>query len=227
VVLGRAAVPQRGGHRLNVDERLERYVTELFAVEDGVLTGVRARQETLRLPPINISAEEGKLLHVLLRAIGARTVLELGALAGYSGIWLARALPPDGRLTTIEKDPRHAALARQAFTEAALGARAVVLEGEALQVLPTLTPGFDAVFVDADKAPLAQYFELSVQLLRVGGLLLFDNAFRHGSVVDPADRSPDTEGVRAFNRLAASDPRLVCAIVPIRDGLLVGVKVAA
>jgi predicted O-methyltransferase YrrM len=210
-----------------VDERLERYATELFAVEDAILVGVRARQETLRLPPINISADEGKLLHVLLRAIQARTVLEIGALAGYSGIWLARALPPDGRLTTIEKDPRHAALARQAFAEAKLAGRAVVLEGDALDVLPTLAPGFDAVFVDADKAPLARYFDWSMKLLRVGGLLLLDNAFRHGSVVDPADRSPDTEGVRAFNRLAAQDPRLACAMVPIRDGLLVGVKVAA
>jgi predicted O-methyltransferase YrrM len=210
-----------------VDERLERYATELFAVEDAILAGVRARQETLRLPPINISADEGKLLHVLLRAIQARTVLEIGALAGYSGIWLARALPPDGRLTTIEKDPRHAALARQAFAEAKLAGRAVVLEGDALDVLPTLAPGFDAVFVDADKAPLARYFDWSMKLLRVGGLLLLDNAFRHGSVVDPADRSPDTEGVRAFNRLAAQDPRLACAMVPIRDGLLVGVKVAA
>jgi caffeoyl-CoA O-methyltransferase len=210
-----------------VDERLARYVTELFAVEDTILTAIRARQEALRLPPINISADEGKLLHVLLRAIRAVTVLELGALAGYSGVWLARALPPEGRLTTIEKDPRHAALARQAFAEAGLASRATVLEGAALDVLPTLAPGFDAVFVDADKEPLVQYFEWSVKLLRVGGLLLFDNAFRHGCVVDPADRSPDTEGVRAFNRLAATDPRLVSAIVPIRDGLLVAVKVAA
>ena len=210
-----------------MDERLERYATELFAVEDGILTGIRVRQETLRLPPINISADEGKLLHVLLRAIKARTVLELGALAGYSGVWLARALPPDGRLITIEKDPRHAQIARQAFAEAGLGSRAVVLEGDALDVLPTLAPGFDAVFVDADKEPLARYFALTVPLLRTGGLLLFDNAYRHGAVVDPADHSPDTEGVRAFNRLAALDPRLVCVIVPIRDGLLVGVKVAA
>ena len=210
-----------------MDERLALYVTELFAVEDAVLTAIRARQDALRLPPINISADEGKLLHVLLRAIGAARVLELGALAGYSGVWLARALPPEGRLTTIEKDPRHAALARQAFAEAGLSSRAIVLEGVALDVLPTLAGGgFDAVFVDADKEPLAQYFEWSVRLLRAGGLLLFDNAFRHGLVVDPSDRSPDTEGVRTFNRLAATDPRLVSAIVPIRDGLLVAVKVA-
>jgi predicted O-methyltransferase YrrM len=209
-----------------VDERLARYASELFAVEDAILTTIRARQEGLQLPPIHISADEGKLLHVLLRAVGATTVLEVGSLAGYSGVWLARALPPGGRLTTIEKDPRHAALGRQAFAEAGLAARVQVLEGTALEVLSTLRPGFDAIFLDADKASLPQYFEWSLRLLREGGLLLCDNAFFHGSVVDPADQSPDTAGVRAFNLLAATDPRLVSAVVPIRDGLVVAVKVA-
>ena len=209
-----------------MDERLERYVAELFAVEDPVLIRVRARHAEAGLPAIHISPEEGKLLLVLLRAIGAATVLELGALGGYSGIWLARALPPHGRLTTIEKDPRHATLARQAFAEAGLQDRARLIEGAALDVLPTLPPGFDAVFVDADKEPLADYFEWSVRLLRPGGLLLCDNAFFHGAVVDPADRSATAQGVRAFNRLAATDARVVSAVVPIRDGLVVGVKVA-
>ena len=208
-----------------MDERLARYATELFAVEDATLIGIRARQEALRLPPIHISADEGKLLHVLLRAIRATSVLEVGSLAGYSGVWIARALPPEGRLITIEKDPRHAALARQAFAEAGLGARVEVREGAALDVLSTLAPGFDAVFLDADKTSLPQYFERSVTLLRQGGLLLCDNAFFHGSVVDPADHSPDTAGVRAFNLRAATDPRLVSAVVPIRDGLVVAVKV--
>lgn len=209
-----------------MDERLARYATELFAVEDAILTTIRARQEGLRLPPIHISADEGKLLHVLLRAVGATTVLEVGSLAGYSGVWLARALPPGGHLTTIEKDARHAALARQAFAEAGLASCVRVLEGTALDVLSTLAPGFDAIFLDADKASLPQYFEWSLTLLRQGGLLLCDNAFFHGSVVDPGDQSPDTTGVRAFNLLAATDPRVVSAVVPIRDGLVVAVKVA-
>lgn len=209
-----------------MDERLARYVTELFAAEDPILAAIRARHGALGLPPIHISPDEGKLLHVLLRAIEATSVLEIGSLAGYSGVWLARALPDHGRLITIEKDPRHAALTRQAFAEAGVAAKVRLLEGAALQVLPTLAPGFDAVFVDADKEPLAQYFEWSVKLLRPGGLLLCDNAFFHGSVVDAADRSPEAEGVRAFNRLAARDPRIVSAVVPIRDGLVVGVKVA-
>jgi predicted O-methyltransferase YrrM len=209
-----------------VDEGLERYVTELFAVEDPILAAIRRRHADEGLPPIHISPAEGKLLFVLLRAIGAVTVLELGALGGYSGVWLGRALPAHGRLTTIERDPRHAALARRAFAEAGLAERVRLIEGAALDVLPTLEPGFDAVFVDADKEPLARYFDLSMRLLRRGGLLLCDNAFFHGSVVDPADRSAQAEGVRAFNRLAATDPRLVATIVPERDGLVVGVKIS-
>jgi len=209
-----------------VDERLAQYVTELFAAEDAVLARIRARHAEANLPPIHISPDEGKLLLVLLRATAAKTVLELGALGGYSGVWLARALPPDGRLTTIERDPRHAALARRSFVDAGLADRIRVVEGAALEVLPTLASGFDAVFVDADKEPLAQYFEWSVRLLRRGGLLLCDNAFFHGAVVDERDRSAQVEGVRAFNRLAATDPRVVATVVPVRDGLVVGVKVA-
>ena len=208
------------------DERLQRYIEELFAVEDSVLARVRARHAEADLPPIHISPDEGKLLHVLLRAASARTVLEIGSLAGYSGIWLARALPPEGRLITIEKDSRHASLARQAYAEAGLAQQVRLIEGDARAVLRTLDPGFDAVFVDADKEPMADYFQESVRLLRVGGLLLSDNAFFHGAVVDKGDRSAQAEGVRAFNRLAATDPRVVSAVIPIRDGVVVGVKVA-
>lgn len=209
-----------------VEQRLQRYVEDLFAVEDPVLARVRARHAEAGLPNIHISPDEGKLLHVLLRAVGARTVLEIGSLAGYSGIWLARALPPDGRLTTIEKDVRHAALARSAYADAGLTGQVRLLEGDARQVLRTLSPGFDAVFVDADKEPLAEYFEWSMRLLRSGGLLLCDNAFFHGAVVDDSDRSAAADGVRAFNRLAATDPRVVSAVAPIRDGVVIGVKVA-
>jgi len=210
-----------------VDERLEQYVTGLFAAEDAVLARIRARHAEANLPPILISPDEGKLLFVLLRAAGAKTALELGTLGGYSGVWLARALLPGGRLTTIERDPRHAELARRGFADAGLADRVRVIEGRALDVLPTLPAGFDAVFVDADKEPLAEYFEWSVRLLRPGGLLLCDNAFFHGAVVDERDRSPQVEGVRAFNRLAATDPRVVATAVPVRDGLVIGVKVAA
>lgn len=207
-----------------MDDKLERYVTELFAAEDPILSKIRARHAAERLPPINVSPEEGKLLHVLLLTIQAKRVLEIGSLGGYSGVWLARALPPGGELTTVEKDPKHAKVAREAFDMAKLHGRVRLIEGAALDVLPTLHPGFDAVFVDADKEPLPKYFDWGMKLLRRGGLLLCDNAFFHGAAVDPADRSPDALGVRAFNELAARDPRLVATIIPVRDGLVVGVK---
>jgi predicted O-methyltransferase YrrM len=209
-----------------VDERFERYVTELFAKEDPTLAAIRARHAAANLPAINVSPEEGKLLHLLLLMIQARRVLEIGSLGGYSGVWLARALPADGKLTTIEKDPRHAKIAREAFASAGLQSRVELREGSALEVLATLEPGFDAIFIDADKEPLPEYFRLAMPLLRRGGLLLCDNSFNHGAALDPNDRSPTALGVKTFNRLAASDPRLVATIIPVRDGLAVGLKVA-
>jgi predicted O-methyltransferase YrrM len=207
-----------------VDERLERYVTELFAAEDETLQKIRARHDVDKLPPINVSPEEGKLLYLLLLMVQAKRVLEIGSLGGYSGVWLARALPADGNLITIEKDPRHARIAREGFRAAGLEQRVELIEGAALEILPTLRPGFDAVFIDADKEPLPTYFDWGMRLLRTGGLLLCDNAFFHGAAVDEDDRSGNALGVRAFNRLAASDPRLVATIIPVRDGLVVGLK---
>jgi caffeoyl-CoA O-methyltransferase len=208
-----------------VDEKLERYVTELFAAEDPILSKIRARHAAENLPTINVSPEEGKLLHLLLLTIGATTVLEIGSLGGYSGVWLARALPPSGKLITIEKEPHHARIAREAFAAAGLSQKVQVIEGAALDVLPTLTPGFDAVFIDADKEPLPQYFDWGMRLLKTGGLLLCDNAFFHGAALDRSDRSGPALGVRKFNELAARDARLVATIVPVRDGLVVGLKV--
>jgi len=208
-----------------VDDKFERYVTELFAAEDPILSKIRARHAAENLPTINVSPEEGKLLHLLLLTIGATRVLEIGSLGGYSGVWLARALPATGTLITIEKDPRHAKIAREAFGSAGLSNKVQLIEGAALDVLPTLSPGFDAVFIDADKEPLPKYFDWGMRLLRRGGLLLCDNAFFHGAAVDPSDRSGPALGVRAFNDLAARDPRLVATIIPVRDGLVVGLKV--
>ena len=207
-----------------MDDRLERYVTELFATEDAILANIRARHAAEKLPSINVSPEEGKLLHLLLLTIGAKRVLEIGSLGGYSGVWLARALPSNGKLTTIEKDSRHAKIAREAFASAGLGRRVELIEGSALDILPTLEPGFDAVFIDADKEPLPRYFDWGMRLLRRGGLLLCDNAFFHGAAIDPNDRSGPALGVRAFNQLVASDPRLVATIIPVRDGLVIGLK---
>jgi predicted O-methyltransferase YrrM len=162
-----------------VDERLQRYIEELFAVEDSVLARVRARHAEAGLPPIHISPDEGKLLHVLLRAAGARTVLEIGALAGYSGIWLARALPPEGRLTTIEMDRVTPPWPARHTPKPAWRGRSGC-SGEARAVLRTLDLGFDAVFVDADKEPMAEYSGRACGCCVSAGLLLCDNAFSTG-----------------------------------------------
>lgn len=207
--------------------QLEQYVRTLFAPEDAALRAASERQETEGLPAINISPDEGKLISLLLRAVGARRVLEIGTLGGYSGIWIARALPPGGRLTTLEIDPRHATVARHSFADAGLSDRVELREGFAREILPTLEPGFDAVFIDADKQSQVFYFHQSMRLLRVGGLLLCDNAYLDGRVVLARDKKPEVEAVREFNRLAATDARLAATIVPVRDGLVVGVKISA
>jgi caffeoyl-CoA O-methyltransferase len=205
-------------------DRILEYVRNLFAREDPPLRSARLRHEEEELPAIHISADEGKAILVLLRAIRADRVLEIGTLGGYSGIWIARALPPGGTLTTIEQDGRHAAAARRAFAEAGLSEKVQLIEGDAREVLPMLQPPFDAVFVDADKESQEAYYHEAMRLLKPGGLLLCDNAFIHERVLDAHDTRADVEGVRACNRAASEDSRLTATILPIRDGLLVGVK---
>lgn len=206
---------------------LAAYVAARFAREDAALAAVRAGHRTADLPVIHVSAEEGAILALLVRAIGARRVLEVGTLGGYSGIWLARALPPDGLLVTVEGDERHAAHAREAFARAGVADRVRLIVGEGLDTLATLDDVFDAVFLDADKAPLPEYFAHAMRLLRVGGLLLCDNTFMDGRIADPAADGSDVRGMRAFNDLVARDGRLVAAVIPVRDGLLAAVRVAA
>lgn len=207
-------------------EALDQYVRHLFAAEDAALTGIRERHEREDLPAIFISPEEAKIIHVLLTSIRAHDVLEVGTLGGYSGVWIARALPPGGRLVTIDVDPRRAEIAREGFRAAGIVDRVEVRVGRATDVLPTLEGPFDAVFLDADKAPLPTYLDHALRLLRVGGLLLCDNAFLEGRVADPEAGGDDVDGMRMFNARVAGDPRLSAAVIPVRDGLTVAVKVA-
>ena len=207
--------------------RLAEYIAGLFAREDTALAAVRAGHRDADLPEIHVSPEEGAILRLLIRLSGARRVLELGTLSGYSAIWMARALPADGRLVTIEGDERHAAHAREAFERAGVANRVELMCGEAIDTLETLDGPFDAIFLDADKAPLPTYFEAALRLLPVGGLLLCDNTFMDGRIADPDAQGSDVRGMREFNRLVADDPRFVCAVIPVRDGLLAAVRVGA
>jgi caffeoyl-CoA O-methyltransferase len=209
-------------------ERLGGYVRDLFAPEDDVLRALRADAERAGFPEIYISPELGRLLQVLLVAIGARRVLEIGTLGGYSAIWMARALPEGGELVTLEVDPERATFARRFADRAGLGDVIRVREGEAAAILEAggagLEPGtFDAVFIDADKEGYVGYLDAALELVRPGGLILGDNAFRDGRVLED-DPDEATRGMQAFNRRLAADDRVVATVVPIRDGLAVGVR---
>lgn len=202
----------------------DEYLCGLFAREDETLLALREEADRTGLPPIAVSPDAGRLLQVLLKAVGARRVLEVGTLGGYSAIWIARALPEDGRLITLESEPAHAAFARRFLARAGVAEQVEVREGRALDLLPALDgERFDAVFLDADKEPLPTYFDWALRLLRPGGLLIADNALWGGRVYDAAENDARTEGVREFNRRLANDPRVTGIVVPTHDGVAIGV----
>lgn len=200
------------------------YVASLFAPEDEVLVSLREEADRTGLPPTAIAAETGRLLQVLLTAIGAVKVLEVGTLGGYSAIWMARALVPGGALVTIEREERYAELAERYVRRAGLESVVTVRRGRALDVLPALDgERFDAVFLDADRTPLPTYLEWSLRLIRPGGLIIADNALLGGRVPNPALDDEETRAVREFNRRLATDPRLAAIVIPAHDGLAVAV----
>jgi caffeoyl-CoA O-methyltransferase len=202
------------------------YLAALFAPEDETLLALREEADRSGLPPISISPDEGRLLQVLLRAVGARRVLEVGTLGGYSAIWMARALPPGGSLLTLEIEPDYAEFARRHLARAGVGDRVEIRVGRALDLLPALDgERFDAVFLDADKEPLPNYFDWTLRLLRPGGLLIADNALWGGRVLDERVDDEATRAVREFNRRLATDPRVMGIVVPTHDGVGIGVVV--
>ena len=200
------------------------YLSSLFGAEDETLSALREAADRNGLPPISISPDEGKLLQVLLSAIGARRVLEVGTLGGYSAIWMARALPADGSLLSIELDPVHAEFARSFISRAGLDGIVEVQVGRALDVLPALDGSkFDAIFLDADKEPLPTYLEWALRLVRPGGLIIADNALWGGRVLDQSVNDDATRAVREFNRRFATDPRITGVVVPTHDGVAIGI----
>lgn len=212
-----------------IDERLHGYVQMLFTDKDAVLDALMPAAEEAGLPQISISAEEGRILQLLIGAIGARTVLEIGTLAGYSAISMAKALPPDGRLITLEHDAKHAAFARDWVRRAGFTHMIEVREGDALATLPDLAgeAPFDLVFIDADKISYPQYLDWALRYTRVGGLIVADNAFRAGAIVSgQGDTDPSIAATLEFNRRFAVEPRLRSTILFGHDGLAVGLVIA-
>ena len=188
------------------------YLDNLLAYADPALEAALEASAAAGLPAINVSPVQGKLLHLLARAIGARNVLEIGTLGGYSTIWLARALPEGGRLVSLEADARHAEVARANIARAGLQAKVEIRLGMALDSLPGLAAErrepFDFVFIDADKPNNAAYFEWALNLSRPGSIIVIDNVVRDGEVIDAESDSPTIQGVRhALERLAA-EPRV-------------------
>ena len=207
-----------------MSDRIGEYISGLFAPEDELLASLREEADRTGLPPIAVSADEGRLLQVLLMSIRARRVLEVGTLGGYSAIWMARALPEDGELLSIEIEQKHAEFARRYVDRAGLAERIEIRVGRALEVLPSLDgEKFDAVFIDADKEPMPTYFEWALRLLRPGGLVIADNTLWGGKVYDETEHDEKTKAVREFNRRMATDPRILSILVPTHDGVAIGV----
>ena len=206
-----------------MDEATEAYLRARHWQEDGLLRELREDLER-RGPTIQVSVETGRLLAVWTAAIGARRVLEVGTLFGYSGVWIARALPSDGSLDTLELSDVHADAAEEWFAGAGLTDRVTVRRGAALTTLPRLEGPYDMVFLDAVKAEYVDYARHATRLLRTGGSLVADNAIWSGRIADPAVTDDDTEGIRRFHEHIAEDPAWDATVLPVGDGVAVAVR---
>jgi predicted O-methyltransferase YrrM len=196
---------------------VDRYLTDRLVPSDEVLDATLSAAAEAGLPAISVSPMQGKLLHVLARLRGARAILEIGTLAGYSTIWLARALPEGGTMITLEYEPRHAEVARANIARAGLADRVDIRVGAALDTLSKLAEEgagpFDMVFIDADRPHNREYVEWALKLTRPGSVIMVDNVVRNGAVADPASADPSVLGVRGATELMASDPRLDATVV--------------
>lgn len=209
-------------------ENYDTYISGLFALEDEVLRTTRAAMQQAGLRPINVSASGGQLLQLLALTIGARRILEIGTLGGYSAIWLARALPADGKLISLEIDEHHATVARGNLANAGLADKVEVRVGPALTSLTAMAAAgeapFDLVFIDADKDGYVDYLAKALALVRDGGLILADNTLPDEVLVVTGD-----SGTKRYNAAVAAQPALVSTIVPVLrrqglDGLTISVK---
>lgn len=215
---------------------VDRYLTDLLVPPDRALEAALRASDAAGLPPISVAPNEGKLLHLLARLCGARAILEIGTLGGYSTIWLASALPPDGKLVTLEFDPRHAEVARANLAGAGLADRVEVRVGAALDTLPTLeTDGlgpFDLFFIDADKSNNPDYFRWALRLSRPGSLIIVDNVVRSGRVADTGSDDPSVVGTRRVLELMADEPQVIATAIQTvgskgHDGVAIALVTAA
>jgi predicted O-methyltransferase YrrM len=197
--------------------RVDQYLAGELLAPDPVLDAALQASEAAGLPAINVSPTQGKLLQMLARLCGARRILEIGTLAGYSTIWLGRALPADGRLITLEADEKHAAVARANIARAGLDGVVQIRIGIALESLPAIAAEsrspFDFIFIDADKVNTPEYFAWALRMSRPGSLIVVDNVVREGAVADAATPDPSVQGMRRFFDVLKREPRVTATAV--------------
>jgi len=231
--------PTEGGQvNTRTPAEVDAYIDQLFACTDPVLQAAQQRADDAGLPQIQVSPSQGKTLYLFARMLGASRILELGALAGFSSIWLARALPAaGGRLVTLELEEAHAKVARANLADAGVDDRVELIVGPAIESLARLEkkmrgqpgrPKFDLIFMDADKASYPAYLEWCVRLSRSGTVILADNVVREGAVIDPDPEDESAVGASAFNTALAAHPRVEAVVmqqvgVKGHDGMAIGV----
>ncbi len=198
-------------------EQVDAYISKLTGGEDDILKQSLVRMAQAGLPEISVSPNQGKFLQVLAKLVNASRILEIGTLGGYSTIWMARALPPGGKLITLELDPLHAAVAKTNFEHAGLDDLIEQRTGKALELLQLLKaenlPPFDMIFIDADKPPYAEYFEWSLKLSRPGTLIVADNVIRDGQVLDLATTDEKVRGAQRFNEMLGANENITATII--------------
>lgn len=211
---------------------LAEYAFSCFHPEDDSLTEIRTRAALEKLPNIHVGSMDGLHLEILIRSIGAKKVIEIGSLAGYSGLCIARAIPDDGQLHCFEFFEKNCRVSMETFSRNGVAHKVTMHQGEALAHLPEIEPlaPFDAVFIDADKANYPNYLTWAAKHLRVGGLLIADNTFAWGLVLqkdfETESQRKDAEGVDLFNRSVANSPNWRATILPTGEGLTLAVKIS-
>lgn len=200
-----------------------RYLAAHTTKEDDLLRELKAAARREGIPPIWIAPEQGSFMQLILKITGARNVVEIGTLAGYSAIWMARALPPDGHLRTVEISNAHADFAERWISRSDVSGLITVFRGAGKDILSRFAShSADAAFIDADKPDYPQLLRECLRIVRRGGLIMADNAFGFGRLLDAGDKG--TSGMRAFNELMAKETSLQSIIVPVGDGLWIGLK---
>jgi predicted O-methyltransferase YrrM len=192
---------------------IDAYIADHLVGPDPTLDEALTDSEAAGLPAIAVASNQGKLLHILALSIGARRIVEVGTLGGYSAIWMARALPSDGELVTLEIDPASAEVARKNLERAGVGDRVEVIVGPAIDTLPALNGPFDLAFIDANKSQNPDYFQIALGLVRSGGLIIVDNVVREGRILDAASTDENVRGVRRLFEMMGKEPRVTVTAV--------------